>query len=156
MLCFNRHLQPLSIAAEFAPALCQLRAVLDAPDFKWANAEGLERRHGIGRGTLIVYDVLPEPAARGAILTERRAWLDAVLPPMNPVGQRPCGDHEVRVARSWVHPEAAWIHLQAENRRLGCEFWEGLVAKRNDSVYPFQRRSAAQDFPFWMKHRWRF
>jgi hypothetical protein len=30
------------------------------------------------------------------------------------------------------------------------------VAKRNDSIYPRQRRNAELDFPFWMKHRWAF
>ena len=38
----------------------------------------------------------------------------------------------------------------------GCEFYEGMVAKRNDSIYPMQRRSAEVEFPFWMKHRWAF
>jgi hypothetical protein len=154
--CYNRKLEPLSITAEFKPALEKLRGTLDCAAFKWVNCEGLERRHNIGRGTLIVYDVLPEPEYRQAIFTERRAWLNAVLPPMNPIGERPCGDNEVRVARSWIDPQAAWIHLQAENKRLGCPFYEGLVAKRNDSVYPFQLRSPEVDFPFWMKHRWAF
>ena len=154
--CYNRHLQPLSITLEFKIALATLRTTLNAEAFKWANCEGLERRHGIGRGTLIVYDVLPEPQFRATPCTERRAWLDAVLPPMNPIGERPCGENEVRVARSWQNPEAAWVHLQAENKRLGCEFYEGLVAKRADSHYPFQLRSASTEFPFWMKHRWAF
>jgi hypothetical protein len=33
--------------------------------------------------------------------------------------------------------------------RPGSEFWEGLVAERNDSNYPRQRRSAELEFPFW-------
>jgi hypothetical protein len=54
-----------------------------------------------------------------------------------------------------------WTILQNCNRTLGClkranHFYEGLVAKRCDSPYPLQRRSDAQDFPFWMKHRWAF
>jgi hypothetical protein len=54
-----------------------------------------------------------------------------------------------------------WTILQNCNRTLGClkpanHFYEGLVAKRCDSPYPLQRRSADQDFPFWMKHRWAF
>jgi hypothetical protein len=54
-----------------------------------------------------------------------------------------------------------WTILQECNRRLGCtepanHFYEGLVAKRLDSKYPLQKRSASQDFPFWMKHRWQF
>lgn len=50
-----------------------------------------------------------------ATLDERRGWLEAVLPPMNPIGQAPIGENEVRVARAWSLPEAAWSHLQLEN-----------------------------------------
>jgi len=46
--------------------------------------------------------------------------------------------------------------LQAENARIGCEFYEGLVAKRCDSTYPMQRHSPDADYSMWMKHRWRF
>lgn len=55
-----------------------------------------------------------------------------------------------------------WQMLQAANVKLGCggrsgsEFWEGVVAKRNDSIYPRQHRNAELDFKFWMKHRWVF
>lgn len=45
-----------------------------------------------------------------ATLDERRGWLEAVLPPMNPIGE-----NEVRVARAWSLPEAVWSHLQLEN-----------------------------------------
>jgi hypothetical protein len=51
-----------------------------------------------------------------------------------------------------------WEMLQAANVNLrsGSDFWEGVVAKRNESIYPRQRRNAELDFPFWMKHRWAF
>ena len=49
-----------------------------------------------------------------------------------------------------------WDILQQCNKALRCEFWEGVVAKRNDSIYPRQNRSHDVEFPFWMKHRWAF
>jgi hypothetical protein len=52
-----------------------------------------------------------------------------------------------------------WQRLQAANVKLVCvgsDFWEGVVAKRNDSIYPRQHRNAELYFPFWMKHRWAF
>ncbi len=53
-----------------------------------------------------------------------------------------------------------WRLLQAVNRALGCkpgsELFEGMVAKRADSLYPRQLRSPGMEFPFWMKHRWVF
>jgi hypothetical protein len=49
-----------------------------------------------------------------------------------------------------------WRLMQAMNKKLGAEVFEGLVAKRLDSQYPVQLRSPAAEFPFWMKHRWAF
>ena len=64
--------------------------------------------------------------------------------------------HEVRTEVYQWHAGTIEDVAGILNRALGCEFWEGLVAKRNDSIYPRQRRSAELDFPFWMKHRWAF
>ena len=44
--------------------------------------------------------------------------------------------------------------LRQLNRQWRCTFYEGLVAKRADSLYPVQLRSATLEFPGWVKHRW--
>ncbi len=44
--------------------------------------------------------------------------------------------------------------MQALNREWGVEYYEGLVAKRADSLYPIQLRSPGAECPFWIKHRW--
>jgi hypothetical protein len=46
--------------------------------------------------------------------------------------------------------------VQATNRRLGCDFYEGLVAKQGDSLYPRQLRSPDQETTAWIKHRWQY
>jgi hypothetical protein len=43
--------------------------------------------------------------------------------------------------------------LRAANRVLGCDFFEGVVMKRADSVYPVQLRSATEECRGWCKHR---
>jgi len=43
-------------------------------------------------------------------------------------------------------------YLQSQNRRLGHKFFEGMVAKRRDSLYQFGTR-AKQECPEWVKHR---
>ena len=60
-MCFNRKLKPLSIEDEFRSAIeyaqgraKEIEGVLTG--FDWLDCEGLERRHNIGRGTLIVLD----------------------------------------------------------------------------------------------------
>jgi hypothetical protein len=56
---FNRYGQPLSIAAEFGRALKRLRAVAllaEGRAVEWFDCEALDRRHALGRGTLLVFD----------------------------------------------------------------------------------------------------
>lgn len=150
---FSRQGEPLSIAHEFKAALDQLRVTLDAEAFKWADCEALERRHDIGRGTLIVLDVVPD-ATSGcdlAFYTERRRWLTVL--PVHDFGIKPPND--TILLPPIVAPEQ-WDDLQWVNKNIGCEFYEGMVAKKNNSPYPKQLRSPDTEFPFWMKHRWRF
>ena len=44
----------------------------------WADCEALERRHNLGRGTLVVLAVVPETGAPN--YEERRTMLEAILP----------------------------------------------------------------------------
>jgi hypothetical protein len=168
---FNRKGERLSINGEFTQALRLLRSTLDAAAFKWADVEALERRHGIGRGCLIVLDVIPEPAYAQTPYGERRAWIAApVLPILDYLKApwtEPCLDRNGGLFRApdgfplisippIVAPDQAWNDLKEINGCLGCEFYEGLVAKRIDSVYPIQLRGPEEAFPFWVKHRWQF
>ena len=74
---WNRHGEKLSIASEFKPALSQLRATFDAQSFEWADCEALERRHDLGRGTLVVLDVVPK--TRAPRNEQRRTMLESLL-----------------------------------------------------------------------------
>ena len=56
---WNRHGTLLTIAECFRPALAAL-AKLGSRGLVWADCEALERRHNLGRGTLVVLDVIPE------------------------------------------------------------------------------------------------
>ena len=49
---WNRHGERLTIAREFSIAL----AILKRTPFEWLDCEALERRHDLGRGSLIVLD----------------------------------------------------------------------------------------------------
>jgi ATP-dependent DNA ligase len=152
---FNRKGQPLTIAGEFQAALDQMRAVLDADAFKWADCEALERRHGIGRGTLIVLDVVPEPAYAMATYLERRRWLEIPsLPTCYPSNQPSANTLYKSASVAANSATEYWTELRRLNTRWGCDFYEGLVAKRADSVYPIQLRNPDSEFPFWIKHRW--
>ena len=172
---FNRKLEPLSIAGQFANATHILSDATNDPAMDWLDVMCLGRRIPLGKGSLVVLDA---PEAPG-VYTERRqriydglvatgavqSWAhEEFLPPENAVlsfaycykdeaCQRAQG---ATVIDPHLFPISAWPRLQAINKKIGHELFEGLVAKRADSIYPRQRRSPDVEFPFWTKHRWAF
>ena len=155
---WNRHGTLLTIADCFRPALATL-AKLANRGLVWADCEALERRHNLGRGTLVMLDMVPESGT--PTYEQRRTILETLLPidavfsgdTSNPV---PCGTVAlIPTLRAGSHADALayYQHLQAANRVMGCDFFEGVVVKRADSIYPVQVRSATEEFRGWCKHR---
>ena len=125
---------------------------------KWADCEALERRHNLGRGTLVVLDVIPEFGTPTYV--QRRALLESLLQHSSlrwghvaPGAKRRRDRAPTRRADSHADPLALYQRLRAANRALGCDFFEGVVMKRAESVYPVQVRSATEECRGWMKHR---
>ena len=122
----------------------------------WADCEALERRHNLGRGTLVVLDLIPESGT--PIYTTRRAMLESLLPcdpifdgdTSHPV---PCGAVVLTPARRVDDALAFYQRLREANRALGCDFFEGVVMKRANAPYPVQLRSTTEEFRGWCKHR---
>jgi hypothetical protein len=149
---FNRHGERLSIASEFKAALTELWRLELAP---WVDCEAFERRHPLGRGCLVVLDlVIP-----GGYEERRRIVAKAGVPimPLIPAA----GAIEDKVVRLPTFAEGqetleAWDTLQQANVVLGCEFYEGLVLKRSQSGYNVQLRSPEEEAKDWVKARWRF
>ena len=155
---WNRHGTLLTIADCFRPVLAAM-AKLASRGLVWTDCEALERRHNLGRGTVVVLDVIPESGT--PIYTARRALLESLLPP-DPVFDGdsprpvPCGVvvlTPTRRADSHAYALAFYQRLREANRALGCDFFEGVVMKRADSPYPVQLRSATEEFRGWVKHR---
>jgi hypothetical protein len=160
-MMFNRDNKPLSISHEFKPALAKLKEL----PWEWSDVEALERRHNIGRGSLILLDYLPINPKE--IFTERKSHIhlcaELVGIEVHKELNKPISTDTVYLPMTWSYDGAAqlWDILQQCNVALGngpcgTHFWEGFVVKRNDSIYPRQLRNPELDFPFWMKHRWAF
>jgi len=155
---WNRHGALLTIADCFRPALATL-AKLASRGLVSADCEALERRHNLGRGTLVVLDVIPESDT--PIYEQRRALLQSLLPSDtifagNTSRMVPRGAVVVTpTLRAVSHTDALAFYqrLRAANRTLACAFFEGVVMKRADSSYPMQLRSATEEFRGWVKHR---
>jgi len=153
---FNRHGQRLSIQKEFGSALAMLRHVHlnnGAEAVEWFDCEALERRHAIGQGTLLVFDYISP--AREAYLGRKQSLAHALV--VHDYRVKPRSDAAYSVGA--VDPEELdalefYHRLKQLNGQWHCPFYEGLVAKRTDSLYPVQLRSATFEFTGWMKHRW--
>lgn len=155
---WNRHGALLTIADCFRPALAAL-SKLASRGLVWADCEALERRHNLGRGTLVVLDFVPETGAPS--YEQRRVILESLLP-CDPVfdGESsrpvPCGAAlltPTRRADRYADGLAFYKRLRSANRALGCDFFEGVVMKRAGSIYPVQMRSPTEECRRWVKHR---
>ena len=155
---FNRYGQPLSIAAEFGRALKRLRAVAllaEGRAVEWFDCEALDRRHALGRGSLLVFDYLP-PGGVGEPWHQRKALLAQAFPEHDwrqvpePEALYGVPGHDPAA----LAPPELYRQLQRLNARWGCPFYEGVVAKRTTDAYPVQRRSPHPPVVGWVKHRW--
>ena len=157
---WNRHGEPLSITDKFDTALAQLKET-QLPfggrgmcKIDWADCEALERRHNKGRGSLIVFDT--PMRGRGPTYAFRKSVLELS-------GLPNVGDIKApSKAGAYICPvipegavETYWQDMKEFNEKEGCEFFEGLVAKKVDSKYHIQLRSPNEKYGYWIKHRFK-
>ena len=180
---WNRHGERLSIAAEFSAVIAKIKAsptIRDCACLEWLDVEAFERRHALGKGSLVLLDcpLVDYP------YEERQQQMgelirDGVATPWQFLDQPPPCDELLMFAYTFtdygIPPPSfnlapgecypgedvdgiftGWARLMEMNRTLKAEVFEGFVAKRADSLYPLQNRSADTEFPGWQKHRWAY
>ena len=165
---WNRHGERLSIEGEFDVALKQMRN--DWKQVIWVDCEALERRHDKGKGSLVIFAVL-QSESRDFYKGKANQWCDMLnifrLPRLKAFARQKgrLQDYKEvipRKAGAYLCPnvsefvlEEAWNFMQETNEKEGCEFFEGLVAKKVDSKYHIQLRSPNEKFGYWIKHRFK-
>jgi len=169
---WNRHGKRLSIEHEFSTVLEQIRKANLPPELEWLNCEAFERRHALGKGSLVLLDYIPTD---NATYVERQRRIHRQFygvmaqlmshhapPPENSLLllDKYSLNQEETEAGFHIHPPLdardMWHALPHINKKWNAEVFEGLVAKRLDSPYPRQLRSPNQESPCWVKHRWEF
>ena len=136
---WNRHGQRLTIEREFEAALDQLRP-LASRSLVWADCEALERRHQVGRGSLVVLDWIPESGSptyeerrkflAGLVKTERLSTGEWQSFPENALFLPPSVRDEGSAVSDF------YAGLKAINRLLRCDFFEGVVMSRPEGRQP--------------------
>lgn len=153
---FNRHGQAFesSFARLFRSAIEQVCARLTRREI-WLDCGALGRRHTVSAGTLIVFDLIVANTAR----VHRRAALESAFEMWTQLDTPP-PPKAVFLTPTYAAADAStlWLELKRATEVIGYAepenvFYEGMVAKRCDSHYPVQLRSADNPFHGWMKHR---
>lgn len=154
---WNRQGKRLSIEYEFGAVLETLRTADLPPEMEWLDCEALERRHNLGRGSLVILDYLAPDKTPYSERRNRIRSLDCVGSEIDYAATAHIPGESLLVLQD--HTEnlsQTWSLLQECNKLWNTEVFEGFVAKRTDSPYPRQLRSPNQECPHWIKHRWEF
>jgi ATP-dependent DNA ligase len=155
---WNRQGKRLSIEREFAFVLKALQDAELPPEFEWLDCEAFERRHALGRGSLVLLDYIPKDNTPYQTRRENIqslqiiSTLDPLTSPQNDMLWCLPDYREDDI----LPPAEIWEILQDYNKKHNAEVFEGLVAKKLDSTYPRQLRSPNLETPHWIKHRWEF
>jgi hypothetical protein len=137
---FNRHGQRLSIQQEFGCALAILRGLQlnnGAGVVEWFDCEALERRHAIGQGALLVFDYIS--LAGEAYLHRKQSLAHALA--VHDCRVQPHSDAPYSVGAFGSEELDAlefYQRLKQLNVQWHCPLYEGVVAKRTDSLYPIR------------------
>lgn len=127
--------------------------IIQRSQHTWLDVECIGRRTKTGAGSIIVLDV---PLANYAYLA-RKNLLSADF---HKLGLYETPDPQQVYYLDFVdgRPNAnlLWEKLRKKNAELGEEFYEGLVAKKMDSVYPIQSVHPEREHSDWVKYRWKF
>jgi|7_EtaG_2_1085326.scaffolds.fasta_scaffold22445_3 ATP-dependent DNA ligase len=137
---WNRHGSPLTIRDNFAVAIAKAKNTFK--DYEWLDCEAMHMRHKKAKGTLVVLDIMKEGE-----YWERRAEMENHLPTM------PIGEFKTN-GLFCSHRSADGQGLYDELQGVDAEFYEGVVAKKIESIYPIQLENPNREFSQWVKHRW--
>lgn len=153
---WNRHGGRLSIAHEFDAALRELKK-LSATGLVWADCEAMERRHKVGRRSLIVLDWISDLVS--PTYEDRRKFLESLLPLEGmSLGEGTMPEDSVLLAPSFAETNGQALRLyrslEAINRSVLADVFEGVVMKRAVSAYLVQLRSPDEKSRVWQKHRY--
>ena len=107
--------------------------------YPWLKvADGKISTHALGAANLKTELQRQFPGVKFSVKSEAYAGGDAIA------------NDQVYLPMTWRYETKAslqlWDIFQQCNRALGADFWEGIVAKRNDSIYPRQRRNVEMDW----------
>jgi hypothetical protein len=120
----------------------------------WFDAGLMEYRNDMMRGSIVILDLIDDHLPFSA----RRSLLQSlfpVLPAATEIVGTPEANDNVFLIPQFedITPIMLYRALQLQNVKLGRKFYEGVVAKRIDSLYPTHAQRPKTQVAAWIKHR---
>ena len=139
--------------------IAQMQPQVEAPKLP-VSAQHASGAGETGAGTTAQASAPAQPSLQG--LSNSRGQGQLIALGLNPADVRgpiemPAGNRSGEFHASPSGKAALsvmWAEMQRLNQEWRAEFYEGLVAKREDSPYPIQLRDPDSHCPYWVKHRW--
>jgi hypothetical protein len=149
---WNRHGQraSLSAAQDFPKAFEQLLAAF--PNETWLDCEILYGRIPLGKGSICVLDIITSNMKPTFTYAWRRHLMSTSLETTDLTSIEE-NSAFILPSLEQCYSIPLWENTIEANRILGHTMWEGVVAKKADSLYPIQTLSPKREYPFWTKHR---
>lgn len=135
---WNRYGQPLSIESCFDKVIKELKKF----KFEYLDVEALQRRHKIAQGSFIVLDI----PIKGMSYSERRKILEDNFQILDVNDTpKPCS---IYIPPTFNDKFELWNTLKNN------PFYEGIVGKKTNSIYPIQTLSSDKEFNNWVKFKY--
>jgi ATP-dependent DNA ligase len=150
---WTRHGTPLTNPKWFAEAADKIKSLL--PSEEWLDVEGLYQAHNIGKGTMVVLDSIV-----GLTSIEDRKKRFSSLQEMPITNDLPNNEVYRIPSLDWSSAKDLWDTLLelgndwVKRGRGTVPLFEGVVAKKKSSNYPFQNIDPKRETPIWHKHKW--
>jgi len=149
---WTRHGTTLSNPKWFAVAAAKIRQLL--PSEEWLDCEGLYQAHNVGKGTMVVLDSIVKEES----IEDRRERFSTLqeMPITNGISE----NEVYRIpSLDWNSAKSLWDKLLSlgedwvKRGNGSVPLFEGIVAKKKSSNYPFQNIDPKRETPIWHKHR---
>ena len=117
---------------------------------EWLDIGIFENRHDLMKGSLVIFDWITPKLPHWDRRVFLAQWFTSLPCSVDTIREAKAG---VYLVNEWYQMAAnVWEGLQKINAVLDKPFYEGLVAKRRDAIYPIQHRAKGKTH-LWVKHR---
>ena len=150
---WNRHQEPFTAASECAGALAQMKKINS--DFcTHFDAEAIYGRHQLAKGSIVIFDYIAATLQRiKETYLDRRNRLEGLGIPLLPIDPSEWKENTLYLEqRPNLSASALYELSKLMNEKVRCLAYEGVVAKKVDSKYPFTP-TPTKEFPSWIKFR---